>query len=173
MTVRPVRVTLSTTFKMANNGGSSPFTPLSEYDDQEYEGEFPEILDSEPTVFVSEGVMTKTLGEIKISFDESQIVGVPGAKTEFSFNERKRGSLTMIRTGSMTTALVFDSKERRNMCIYDVGPFPFEIMIHTDTLTNTVTFTGGGKIYAEYTLEIKGVQAENSSITLKVEPLSK
>ena len=167
MTVRPVRVTLSTTFKMVNNGGSSPFTPLSEY-----EGEFPDILD-EPTVFVSEGVMTKTLGEIKISFDESQIVGVAGAKTEFSFNERKRSSLTMIRTGSMTTALVFDSKERRNMCIYDVGLFPFEIMIHTDTLTNTVTFTDGGKIYAEYTLEIKGVQAENSSITLKVEPLSK
>lgn len=172
MTVRPVRVTLSTTFKMANNGGSSPFTPLSEYDDQEYDGEFPDMLD-EPTVFVSEGVMTKTLGDIKISFDESQIVGVSGAKTEFSFNERKRDSLTMIRTGSMTTALVFDSNERRNMCIYDVGPFPFEIMIHTDTLTNTVTFTGGGKIYAEYTLEIKGVQAENSSITLKVEPLSK
>ncbi len=173
MIVRPIRVTLSTTFKMANNGGSSPFTPLSEYEDQEYEGELSEIFDSEPTVFVSEGVMTKTQDVIKISFDESQIVGVAGAKTEISFNEKKRESMTMIRTASMTTALVFDRKEKRNMCIYDAMPFPFEIMIHTDTLTNNVTFTDGGKIYAEYTLEIRGVQAENSSITLKVEPISK
>ena len=173
MILRPVRVTLSTTLKMANNGGNSPFTPLSEYEDQEYEGEITEISDAEPTVFVSEGVMTRENGVIKISYDESQLVGVPGAKTEFSFNEKKRGCVTMIRTAAMTTALVFDSTDKRNMCIYDVGPFPFEIMIHTDSLTNTVTYTGGGRIYAEYTLEIKGIPAETSSITLKVEPISK
>ena len=173
MTVRPVRVTLSTTFKMANNGGSSPFTPLSEYEELDLDGELPELYEPDATVFVSEGIMTKENGVIKISYDEAQLIGVAGARTEFSFDERTRSALTMIRTASMTTTLIFDSKERRNLCIYDVGPFPFEVMIHTDTLTNTVTYAGGGKIYVEYTLEIKGVQAETSSITIKAEKLSK
>ena len=158
---------------MANHRGNSPFTPLSEYEDQEFDGEQPELADLDATAFVSEGIMTRENGIIKISYDESQLLGVHGAKTEFSFDEKNHNSLTMIRTASMTTTLIFDSKERRNLCIYDVGPFPFEIMIHTDTLSNTVTYASGGKIYVEYTLEIKGVQAENSSITLKVEPLSK
>lgn len=171
MILKPVRITLSTTLKMVNNGGTSPFTPLSEYEEQDYDGELGAATEPEPTVFVSEGVMTKENGTVKISYDESQLVGIAGAQTEISFDEKKRDRVTMIRNGAMTTALVFDSTDNRNMCVYDVGPFPFEVMIHTDSLTNTVTYAAGGRIYAEYTLEIKGIQAETSSISLKVETL--
>ncbi len=173
MILRPVRVTLSITLKMVNDKLTSPFTPLSGYEDPEYEGETSDIFpaDAEPTVFVSEGIMTKENGVIKISYDESQLVGMAGAHTEITFDEKKRECMTMIRTAAMTTALVFDSKEKRNMCVYNVGPFPFEVLIHTDLLTNTVTYSGGGKIFAEYTLEINGRPAETSSISLKIETL--
>ncbi len=128
--------------------------------------------DETPIVFESDGIMTSDGGDIRISYVE----GLPDGgenHTVLSFRESCPTTVSMISGGTGPTALVFDSVNRRCSCIYNIGPFPFEVTICTESMTNTINYATGGKLRAEYTVEIQGVPAEFDRLTVKVEPVKK
>ncbi len=126
--------------------------------------------DDTPIVFESDGIMTNDGREIRISYTE----GIPdGGETHtvLCFREDCPTMVSMISGGEGPTALVFDSVKGRCSCIYNIGPFPFEVVICTESMSNTINYKNGGKLCAEYTVEIRGVPAEFNRLTVKVEPL--
>ena len=137
--------------------------------DDEYD-EF-ELPEEEPVVFVSEGVIIKDGNMVKVSYDENELVGMQGAHTVFAFREDEPGTVSMLRSGSITTTLIFDSVNTRQLCLYSAGAIPFEVAVCTDHLSNTVTYKSGGEINAEYTVEIRGIPAEYNRISVKVSEL--
>lgn len=126
-----------------------------------------------PGYMESDAMIIKENGQIKIVIDDSYLNGVPHSKLIFAFNENEPNSVIMIKTSSGNGAYVFDEKRRRNQCEYNMGLFPLEYTVCTEDILNTVTYEKGGTLTVEYTVEINGVSAEGSRITLKVEPIRK
>ena len=131
-----------------------------------------EEIDGKPVVFETEGVVSFEKGLIKIMYDEAAMVGLGRAETVFAFNSDSPTTVSMFKSGNLNAALVFDAIQKRQICLYNSGPFSFEITVRTDMLVNSITYENGGKLTAEYTVEIKGVPAELNRISVKVTPLS-
>ena len=116
--------------------------------------------------------MSVEKGLLKVIYDEAAMIGVGRAETVFAFNTDTPTTVSMFKSGNLNAALVFDSVNKRQICLYNNGPFSFEITVRTDMLINDLSYEKGGKITSEYTVEVKGVPAELNRISIRVTPLS-
>ncbi len=163
MLIRPIKITIANnTAQLRDRKRIQDILAVDDYDD---DSEMPE---EEPVVFVSDGVIIKDGKTVKISYDENELVGMQGAHTVLAFNEDEPTMVSMLRSGSITTALTFNSVDTRQLCVYNAGQIPFEVAVCTDALSNTVTYKTGGEIHAEYTIEIKGVPVEYNRLSVIV-----
>ena len=80
-------------------------------------------------------------------------------------------SVMMVKTVLGNGSYVFDDKNRRQVCSCSMGLFPFEFIVCTEDILNTVTYEKGGTLTVDYTVEINGIPADGSKMTLKVEPI--
>ncbi len=168
MQIKPVRIIITTS--------TSELESDSILEDIAFSGEGVYASDADikndeaPIVFESDGIMTSDDGDIRVSYIE----GLPDGgenHTVLSFRENCPTTVSMISGGMGPTALVFDSVKGRCNCIYNMGPFPFEVTICTEVMTNTINYNTGGKLFAEYTVEVHGVPAEFNRLTVRVEPV--
>ncbi len=168
MQIKPVRIIITTSTSELEADSILGSIAFPE-DLEDFEAD--EKNDDTPIIFESDGIMTSDGGDICVSYIE----GVPDGgenHTVLSFRESCPTTVSMISGGTGPTALVFDSVKGRCKCIYNVGPFPFEVTICTNSMTNNINYKTGGKLFAEYTVEIQGVPAEFNRLTVKVEPVS-
>ena len=109
-----------------------------------------------------------SLGEerAEICYSESALTGMEGATTTLSFQKDLPGLVTMLRGGSVTTAMVFEEK-KRHICVYETPIMPFELCIHTLKVENELLTTG--RLYLDYIVEFKGAQAERTKFTMMIE----
>ena len=113
----------------------------------------------------TEGSFRITPDRVSISYDETEITGMEGSRTTLSFNKSTPELVTMTRTGSVNTALVFEPK-KRHICTYNTPYMPFEICVRTLSLDNRIE--SDGEISIEYIIEIRGATAERNSLLLKI-----
>ena len=171
MAIKPVKIKIMTTTVDMMHKNSMTFAVDGEIDEELLEDFFgDDELDGRPVVFETEGIMSLEKGLIKIIYDEAAMVGLGRAETVFAFNTDTPSTVSMFKSGNLNAALVFDSVQKRQICLYNSGPFSFEITVRTDMLVNDVSYEKGGKITAEYTVEIKGVPAELNRISVRVTP---
>lgn len=113
----------------------------------------------------SEGELIVDGKRAVISYDESELTGMEGSRTEVGFDLDRPGLITMMRSGSVSTVLVFERGER-HICTYQTEFMPFEICVNTKDVKNTLL--EDGRIYLDYIVEIRGAQAERTVFTVEI-----
>lgn len=114
----------------------------------------------------SSGTLKRKNGRIVLSYEETELTGMEGATTTVSFAERDPSVITMLRYGTVSTALVFE-EGKRHICAYDTHIMPFEICIQARRVRNGLTMDGG-TMELDYLVEIRGAKAERTVFSLSV-----
>ncbi|MBQ9113041.1 MAG: DUF1934 domain-containing protein [Clostridia bacterium] len=136
------------------------------------DGEFLLTSDEIEASLEPEKMEIKSLGKFKIdggraevSYEESEATGMEGSVTAISFDMTQPGIVTMIRTGLVSTALVFE-KGKRHHCVYNTPYMPFELCVKTFEVKNRIP--DGGILELDYIIEIRGAKAERTKFMMKI-----
>ena len=122
--------------------------------------------DADTLELMGEGVLLIEGDIVEINYSESELTGMEGANTKLVFDIKSPQMVTMLRGGSVTTAMVFEQGVR-HVCIYETPFMPFELCIHTLKVENRLLKCG--KLYLDYIVEFKGTQAERTKFTISIE----
>lgn len=123
--------------------------------------------DSEEKIEIStEGVLCLENGRLSVRYDETELTGMEGAHTVLEFDTSEPDTLTMTRSGSASTSMIF-KENSRYMSTYETGVFPLEMCITTKSVENNLDINGGN-IIIDYTVEIHGVCMERTYLTVTV-----
>ena len=123
---------------------------------------------------ITEGIMTVTPDggfteeptyTVALSYDETELTGMEGARSTVTYRTSDRGLVTMIRSGMVSTAMTFKAHHRA-ICTYDTPYMPFSIGIHALTVDNRLDTEGELKL--DYIIEIRGARAERCEMTMKI-----
>lgn len=129
--------------------------------------------DNEPEriEFTTDGTLSDNGKRIELSYEESELCGMAGSRTTLLFDKVSPGLITMVRTGTYSTSLVFNAADRRQRCMYDTGILPpFELCVLTRKIDNCLSFEGGS-LALDYIIEMHGVKTEFNSLLLEVREL--
>jgi len=102
-----------------------------------------------------------------ISYKESELTGMEGSTTSVSFQKNEPQTLSMLRDGAVKTALIFE-QNKRHLCVYQTPIMPFEVCVYTRTVRNAIE--GEGILEMDYTVELRGAQAERTKFLMRVLP---
>ena len=135
---------------------------------EEKKGEKCEFDDElgETTTLTTECTVADKGSRIEIEYEESAITGLEGSVTKVFFDKNNPSLVSILREGAVSTALVFE-EGRRHLCMYETPYFPIELCVNTLSLENTLSFNGGS-MRAEYLVEMNGILAEKTIITIKI-----
>ena len=105
---------------------------------------------------------------VAISYEEGELSGMEGSRVTLSYQKGSPAHLTMLRTGSVKTALIFEAG-RRHECVYQTPYAPFDVCVQTSRVQNAIEALG--TLQLEYTVQIKGAQPEHTKMTLTLLPV--
>ena len=123
----------------------------------------------------TEGVLTVSLDAgfsedpsytVSVSYDETELTGMAGARSTITYRTADRGLVTMMRSGLVSTAMTFKAHHRA-ICTYETPYMPFSIGIHALTVDNRLDTEGVLKL--DYIVEIKGARAERCEMEMKIQ----
>lgn len=158
-----VRIRIRADQHSAGDGGADLF--LSE----EYgESEEPEQDRSGPICLETDGTMRMEDGRLSVSYEETELTGMAGSTTTVSFDPAEPGLVTMLRSGTVRTVLVFEEGKRHH-CVYETPYFPIEVGIHSLRVKNGLG-KNGGRMELDYVVEIHGAGAERAHFQMQVTP---
>ncbi len=121
----------------------------------------------EPTDLLVEGRLVTTPKRVELLYEESELTGMEGSVTSIGFDRDQPGLISMIRTGRVETALVFE-QGKRHFSVYDTPLSSFQVCVHTLRVENDLLKSG--KLYLDYLVEIHGAQAEHCRMTVTATP---
>ena len=122
-------------------------------------------IEPEEVAISSIGKLKRENGRFEISYDETEATGMEGSVTSVSFAEDQPEIISMMRSGSVSTALVFE-EHKRHHCIYNTPYMPFEICVHTLKVDNKLREEG--TLSLDYVIEIRGAQAERTKFNMQI-----
>ena len=135
------------------------------FEDEE-DGFPPEEKEPEgPIEMFSEGELYITDERVIIAYDESELTGMEGSHTQVRFEKNAPELVTMMRSGNVSTILVFE-EGKRHICTYQTPYMPFEICVLTKSVKNSLL--EDGVIELDYIVEIRGAQAERTQFKIEV-----
>ena len=123
---------------------------------------------------ITEGVLTvipdgayteKPSYTVSVTYDETELTGMAGARSTVTYRTCDRGLVSMVRSGMVSTALTFKAHHRA-ICTYDTPYMPFTIGIHALTVDNRLDTEG--ELRLDYIIEIRGARAERCEMTMKI-----
>lgn len=104
---------------------------------------------------------------ISISYREGEHTGMKNARTTISFQKNDPTLVTMTRDGEVRTALCFE-EGRRHLSVYQTPYMPFEVAVKTKRVQNRIA--ENGTLHLDYTVELKGANAEHTDFSLTLLP---
>ncbi|MBO5845623.1 MAG: DUF1934 domain-containing protein [Clostridia bacterium] len=137
----------------------------SELDFDESDDAPAEYNEEEAIELSTEGIMKIADGRVELLYEESEITGMEGSQTSVIFDLASPGLVSMIRNGSVSTALVFE-KGKRHHCVYNTPIMPFEICVRTIKVENDIL--DQGRLRLDYVIEIRGAKAERTKFELDI-----
>ena len=99
-------------------------------------------------------------------YEESEATGMKGSVTQITFDQALPGTVSILRDGTVKTAIVLDEK-RRHICTYNTPVMPFEMCTYARKITNTLS-KDSGTLELDYIIEIKGAAAQHTVMTISV-----
>ncbi len=127
--------------------------------------QLPDEQEGETLEMITQGLVRVRGGRVEIVYDEGELSGMEGSRTVISYAKGEPKTVSMIRTGAVSTALVFE-RGVRHLCTYETPYMPFQIGVFALTVDNRLE--SEGVIVLDYLIEIRGAQAERCKMTLKV-----
>jgi len=118
--------------------------------------------------YSTQGTLSVNGEKIIVSYEESELMGLDGCETSLYFNKISPNIVTMTRTGSVVSGLVFDPTDKRHICTYETDFMPIEFCICTRSVGNNLTYDNGGTLNLDYDIEVRGVRTERNRLTLEV-----
>ena len=107
-------------------------------------------------------------GRCSIRYRESELSGMEGTTTTITFLDADRSVLTILREGTVNSALVLE-QGRFHSGVYQTPVMPLDITTMTYRLQNGVT-REGGTITADYSLRIGGVTTSRTKLVAEILP---
>lgn len=132
-----------------------------EYDDEEEGGDGED--GPETVEMMMEGRLVVTSKRAELVYHESELTGMEGSVTKIGFDLDTPDLVTMLRGGSVSTALVFEPHQR-HICVYNTPFSSFEVCVHTLEVKNDILESGS--LYLDYLIEIHGARTERCRMTL-------
>ena len=111
----------------------------------------------------TDAILSTEDGRVEFSYDESEITGMEGSKTSLSYAMNNPSLVSMIRTGTVSTSLVFEQGKRHH-CVYKTPYMPFEVCVHTLKVDNKLATEK--TLYIDYIIEIRGAKAERTKLSM-------
>lgn len=127
----------------------------------EVEGE----QEKETLEMITQGLVRVRGGRVEIVYDEGELSGMEGSRTVVSYDLHDPNTVSMIRSGAVSTALVFE-RGVRHLCTYETPYMPFQIGVFALHVDNRLE--SEGVICLDYLIEIRGAQAERCRMTMTV-----
>lgn len=127
---------------------------------QRYEGEEPETVR-----LVTEGTMERTPEHIILSYEETELTGLPGTRTVFTVAP---DCVTLSRSGALQSRMVF-IPGREDRSLYDTGCGALMLAVRTRTLQSSLDGSGG-TIYVAYDISIEEQTAGQIEYRVEVRP---
>ena len=127
--------------------------------------QLPDEQDGETLEMITEGLVRVRGGRVEIVYDEGELSGMEGSQTVISYAKAEPKTVSMIRTGAVSTALVFE-RGVRHLCTYETPYMPFQIGVFALTVDNRLECDG--VIVLDYLIEIRGAQAERCKMEITV-----
>ncbi len=122
---------------------------------------------AEPEEFeiLTEGRLVTSPERVELIYEEGELTGMEGSVTSIGFARTAPGLISMLRTGLVSTAMVFE-KGKRHICLYNTPFSEFEICVCALQVENRLL--SDGVLVLDYLIEIHGAQAERCKMTLSV-----
>ena len=127
------------------------------------EGILGEVAEGEKIEISTDGTLTDKDGRIELAYDETELTGMEGSRTAISFSADAPELITMVREGTVSTALVFEPNKRHH-CIYKTPYMPFEVCVRTLKVDNKLE--SEKRLFIDYIIEIRGAKAERTKFEL-------
>ncbi len=100
---------------------------------------------------------------VVIIYEETEISGMEGTTSTITFRTDDPGLVTMLRSGTVKTALSFRA-HHRTLSVYETPYMPFSVGIHAITVDNRLL--SDGLLILDYLIEIKGGVAERCTMQI-------
>lgn len=156
------------------DGLQSSFLPPEEESDPDgnapgAEAENPNADEEEPeeSDVWMEGELEWDAERVCLSWVESDLTGLEGSVANLCFDVKTPGLVTLLRSGTVGTALVFEAGQR-HQCVYETPYSSFDVTVATRRVRNEIFALG--KLSIDYQIEIHGARTERvmMDVTLSV-----
>ena len=126
------------------------------------DGELPE-----PTELLTEGLLVTDEHRVELLYEESEMSGMEGSVTTIGFDRNEPELISMMRTGPVRSALVFEAGKRYSN-LYETPFSIFDLCTHTLYVENKLL--SEGRLALEYILSFEGTQSEHCKLEVTVKP---
>lgn len=107
---------------------------------------------------------------LRVSYSEREDMGFSdNTTTTVYYKKNEPGTVMMVRTGGVSTAIRFSDREPRQVVSYNTDTIPIDFVIHTNKVKNALT-EKGGELILDYDLEIRGARTQRTLLRLRVTP---
>ena len=110
-----------------------------------------------------EGRMVTGPDRVELVYEESELSGMEGSVSTIGFDRANPGLISMMRSGLVSTALVFE-ENKRHICVYHTPFSEFEVCAAARRVENRLLTEG--KIELDYIIEVHGAQAERCHMVI-------
>jgi len=125
----------------------------------------PDLPEPNESVLNAYGIAERTDdGSWRISYEDSEITGLPGCLTTFCLVPD--GSVILLRRGEVRTCMIF-RRGTRQVCEYSTDGSVPSVVLHTHELEWEMG-DAGGRLYVNYSVEMRGTVVEQNAIDLSV-----
>lgn len=118
--------------------------------------------EAEDIELAMEGKLVVTGERAELVWHESELTGMEGSTTKIGFFLDSPGLVSMLRGGSVNTALVFE-EGRRHICVYNTPFSAFEICVQGLRVDNRLLTEG--TLELDYLIEIRGNRTERCKMS--------
>ena len=160
MTKRNVMITITTSRLLIAEG---LFEETEDVDGEQMA--LPDAESSGPEELLIEGRLVTNAERVELLYDESELSGMQGSVTTIGFARNAPELISMNRTGTVLTSLVFE-EGKRHFSVYDTIFSSFQVCVRTLHVENKLLEEG--HIDIEYLIEIHGAQAERCKMNIRV-----
>lgn len=124
-------------------------------------------LEEDQMEFVTEGKFYKKGDALYIVYEESELSGMPGCKTSLKLKE---DTVRMKRFGNpISRDMVMEFEKGKRYEGYYETPFGnFEMELLTNSIENSVSKEGTGKIDIDYHISLKGLSEGRSKLNIEI-----
>ena len=123
----------------------------------------PDLPEPNESVLTAYGIVERGKdGTVRISYEDSEITGLPGCLTTFCIVPD--GSVVLLRRGEVRTCMIF-APGSRQLCEYGAEGAVPSVALHTHALESEIG-EAGGTLFVDYSVEIRGTVVEHNQIEL-------